>query len=75
MFMPRQVDAFTSKEDKFKIEQSQLKKKRADILKKIEQEKGYEPVLKLEHGAYTREEWECVLAHSKIDIFDVGLAI
>lgn len=57
------------------MEQSTLKKRRADICKKIALENNYEPVLKLEHGAYTSEEWDCILEHSQINIFEIGSSI
>lgn len=75
LFLPNETDSTSlapAKARKLQAEQSTLKKKQAEVATKVAQVAKYTPILKLENGVYTRDEWTCILQHSKIKSLEEG---
>lgn len=78
LFMPTNTDAtdlVSSQQRKQQAKQFKLRKAQAEMATKVAVVSPYMPILKLENGAYTRDEWECILHHSFIRNLEDGLSI
>lgn len=73
LFVPKNsdnTDLVSSKARKAQAEQFMLKKRQAQNAQEIAKKTKYLPILRLENGIYTKDEWHCILMHSVISSID-----
>lgn len=75
-FVPTNTDSTSlapTKARRLQAEQTNLRKKQAEVATKVAQVAKFTPILKLENGVYTRDEWTCIIQHSQIKSLEEGV--
>lgn len=75
-FVPKNTDSTSlapTKARRLQAEQTNLRKKQAEVATKVAQVAKFTPILKLENGVYTRDEWTCIIQHSQIKSLEEGV--
>jgi hypothetical protein len=59
----------------YEMNQHRLREMQSEVIMKVFKRTKIMPILKLENGPYTSEEWHCIIEHSTVSMFGDGLTL